>query len=209
MAEVLSNTDICNLALSHLGNYGTVTNIDTPTNEKETICARWYDITRRFLLKSLIPNFAIERRFIAQLPASEADPFGYATAYAYPNDCLKVLGVDELYQKQPTTYAVRGNKIFTDQTYDAGLPLRFVKNETVVANFSPEFIIALSWKLAENIALPITQDINKRTIIQQALPGVLLEASGINAQENKPIRISRSKAMEARYYQQSRDPIKR
>ena len=31
---ITSKVDICNMAISHLGNYGTVSNIDTPVTDK-------------------------------------------------------------------------------------------------------------------------------------------------------------------------------
>lgn len=192
--------DICNLAIGLLGNYPDIENIDTPEDGVEATCALWYDVTRQKLLRLLIPNFSMSRRIVSQL--SSTPDFGYAYAYEYPNDCLRVLGFGDIDAKDKEFVIESMNNITTIQLDDdltEGLPLRFIQDVTDVGRFSSEFKILLSKALAVNIAPNLTQDMKKAQIIEASLPSAISEASGINAQENPPIRKSDSKFRQARY----------
>lgn len=197
-----SKAEICNLALGHLGNYGTVSNIDTPTNDKEITCELWYDITRQVALKLIMPNFSLARKPVSLVTntANTDRGSGYSNGYEYPNDCLKALGIGNIDLREDN-YAIEGNVIYTNVAYEDGLPLRYVKDITDVNFMSPEFKMLLSWFLAANIAWPITQDREKVKLIEELLPGKMSAYSGLNAQENRPTRISRSKYLEARRHQ--------
>lgn len=187
---IIAKTDICNLALGHLGNYGTITNIDTPTNAKERTFNLWYDITRQDVLKRTMPNFALSRRVIAALETTI--PFGYSYAFEYPTDCLKILGFGEIADTGDYIYSVEGGVIYTDDEWEDGLQLRFVKDIEDVTLFSPEFKMVLSYALASNVALDITQDINKKNMLEKELMNKMLISGSLNSQENKIVRISRS-----------------
>tara|TARA_R110000851_G_scaffold246062_1_gene398767 strand:- start:9085 stop:9702 length:618 start_codon:yes stop_codon:yes gene_type:complete len=194
--SINSKEQLCNMASSHLGNYGTVSNIDSPTTEIETTYSLWYDVSRQTFLKTVIPNFSMTRKRVAQL--SETPPYPFAYVYEYPKDCLKVLGIGAVEDKL-NNYTVENNRIYTDILYSDGMPIRYIRDVTDVTDMSPEFKTAFSWYLASAVALEITQDISKMKLIEQLLPEKMSSLSGINAQENKPIRISRSQFKEARY----------
>jgi hypothetical protein len=204
---ITSKVEVCTLALGHLGNYGTLSNIDTPTNDKEKTFALWYDITRQALLKQVMPNFALDRRKLSLLLTTQA--FGYRYAWQYPSDCLKVLGIADVDQVGRYIYSIEGNVIYSDDPWDDGLELRFVKDITDVNAMSPEFKILLSWALAGNTAMTITQSVEKTAMIRKQFAAMMSEASGLNAQENKPIRVSNSRFQQARYAMISPNPQKR
>lgn len=194
-----SENDLCNMALSHLGNVGSVNDIRNPSNSKERTFALWYDISRQTFLKMMMPNFALCRRVVARV--STNPPFGtdlgYQYAYEYPSDCLKALGIGEVALKEDN-HAVEGNLIWTTAEYEGGAPLRFIKDVTDVSRMSPEFKLGFSAFLAMNVALDITQDTGKVNSLLQMMPEKMALISGLNAQENRPIRISRSRFKEAR-----------
>lgn len=195
-----SKVDLCTMSLGHLGNYGTVNNIDTPTDDKEITFAVWYDISRQTFLKMTMPNFALDRRIVSRrsvLPPFGTD-LGYQYAYEYPNDCLKVLGIGEVMEKE-NNYAVEGRNIWVEDIYDNGLPVRFIKDITDVTVMSPEFKMAFSVYLASNVAMEITQDATKANAMLKMLPEKLAALTALNAQENMPIRISKSRFKEARF----------
>lgn len=193
--SITSDADICNLALGHLGNFGTVTDIQTPTNDKERTFNLWYDITRKFVLKLMMPNFALTRLIVGKL--SETPPFGYGFYYEYPVTALRILGVGNVEDKQNkhnierTPLGVRAISHSTDFT--EGLEIRIVVDIKDVSSYSPEFIMTFSQYLASNAALGITQDTVKAKKLRDELLEAISLASGLNAQENPPIRISRSK----------------
>lgn len=204
---ITSKNELCNLAVGRLGNYGTINDIDQPKTDKEIVCALWYDISRQAFLKMAMPNFAIARKRVSQVSGITV-PYPFAYAYEYPSDCLKVLGIGAVEDKK-NDYTVEGNRIYTDVLYEDGLPLRYIKDITDVTAMSPEFKIGFSWYMAGNIALEITQDLNKVKLIEQLLPQKLSELSGLNAQENRPIRISNSRFKQARISGRATDDNKR
>lgn len=184
-----SDVEICNLALSRLGNVGSVENINTPIKTNEIACALWYNVSRQKTLKLLMPNFALCRDILAI--STTVPSFGYSSAYPYPQNCLKLLGIGEIQEKQ-NNYSIESGMILTSETYTNGMPIRYIKDVTDVNKFTPEFITLLSWFLAYNICIPITQNIEKQAYMEQILPRKISEAAAVNAQENRPIRISRS-----------------
>jgi len=196
MTSITSKVQICNMALGHLGNYGTVQDIDSPVNDKEITFALWYDVTRKAALRFAIPNFAMARRIVAK-KATTPD-FGYAYEYEYPSDCVRVLGFGDIAEKD-MDYSIEGNTIMMDTDFTTGLKLRFIKDFEDVSLMSADFQILFSWMLAGNTALSITQKQATATRIENALPAKISQLSGINAQENPPIRISTSKFKQARY----------
>lgn len=206
-----SKVEICNLTLSLLGNKDTISNIDTPKSDKEIIFAQWYDVCRQTLLKQVMPNFSLARKIVGKLVLTPV--FGFEYAYEYPNDCLKVLGRGDIDLKE-REYTVEskpggGQAIYLGYDYEDGLELRYVKNVTDVNSFSPEFKILLAQYIGKYVALPITQNPQKAVAIKTDLPLEMASVSGMNAQENPPIRISRSRFRAARTSYVSRNPVKR
>ena len=195
-----SKSDICNMALGHLGNYGTISDIETPTNDKEITFALWYDISRQTFLKMTMPNFALDRRVVSRriIAAPFGTDMGYQYAYEYPSDCLKVLGIGEIMEKE-NNYTVEGRNIWVEDEYTNGLPIRFISDVTDVTLMSPEFKMAFSVFLASNAAMDITQDATKANAMLKMLPEKMAALTALNAQENMPIRISRSRFKEARF----------
>ena len=190
-----SKVELCNLSISHLGNFGTISNIDTPKSDKEITFALWYDISRQTFLKMTMPNFALARKSLALVSETPPPPFSFS--YAYPSDCLKVLGIGSIEDKL-NNYTVEGRRIYTNVEYPDGLPIRYIKDVTDVTAMSPEFKLGFSWFLAGNTAMDITQDAGIVKMIEALMPEKMSTLSGLNAQENMPIRISRSKFLQAR-----------
>lgn len=196
-----AKTEICQLSQSRLGNISLVSDIDNPETPAEKAYAKWYDVCREDLLKTLMPNFALCRVIAPKL--DEKPAFGWNFAYQYPNDCLKVLGIGETQNKE-NNYAVEtlpsGNMaVLSDDELSYGMPLRYIRNIENVGKFSPEFVMLLSWALAYNTCIEITKDYDKLSYIEKVMPSKLSSASSVNAQENKPVRVNTSKFKQARY----------
>lgn len=197
-----SKVDICNMAISIMGNTTTtISNIDTPTNDKERVMALWYDICRQFVLKLMMPNFALERVIVGQL--SETPAFGYAYFYEYPTYALKILGVGEVkdrennYNIESTPLGVQA--ISHDYDYEDGMPIRIIRDVTDINRFSPETKLLLAQYIAAYTCKPITQDAAQAKLLKADLPAEISTASGLNAQENRPVRISNSRFKAARF----------
>ena len=186
------------MTLGRLGNYGTISDIDSPQNDKETVFSLWYDVTRQTLLKEVMPNFAITRKRESLLGTNTDDDFGYEFYYAYPNDCLRLLGVGNIKDKK-NDYTVENGRIYTGEEYESGLPIRYVKDVKDVSLWDSAFKELMSYGLAKNVCLSITQDTNKLQMMDALYQKAMIGITSFNAQENRPIRISYSKFKASRY----------
>lgn len=198
MAAVTSKVDICNMALGHLGNRNSVANIDTPKSDKEITFALWYDITRQNLLKTLMPNFALNRLIVSAVAVPAGYVNAYSFAYEYPHRCLRLLGINNIdcVNNPPT---VENGIIFLNEEYATGLPIRFVDDITDVTSMTSDFIMALSVELAERVALVLTQDQAKKKAMQAQKPSENANSTAVSAQENKPVRRSISRFRQSRF----------
>lgn len=200
MGAYTTKTQICALAAVDLGNRNSINNIDVPRNDKEIVFAQIYDVTRQLCLKTLMPNFALNRMVVTQktLPAGYVDAYTYA--YEYPHRCLKLLGIGNIDCTDGNQPTVENNLIFTNTLYPNGMPIRFVDDVTDVPSFSPEFVTYFAKELAKRASLAITQDPNKKKIATQEAAAEMINAAGLNGQENKPIRRSVSRWRQSRLF---------
>jgi hypothetical protein len=190
--------DICNLAASRCGQKGTVEDIDTPSKPIEKTFAKWWIQSLEMALKEMKPSFATIRRYLTVNAVSPS--FGYGDQYAYPSDCVAFLGIGDIKDKT-NNYTIEDGFIRTDaySGEDGGLPVRMVILIEDVSKFSPEFIEELSWYLASNVNMEITQDVQKQIYLDAALDKRRPQCASVNSQENRPTRISVSKFKQARY----------
>lgn len=208
--SINSKTQICKLAVSTLGNYADVNDIETPTQSLETRCLLWYDISRQNALKRAMPNFALARRLVGKKNNTPVN--GYAYAYEYPVDCLRLLGIGETYQKENNYNVELGldgtMEIQTDEDY-TGMPIRFIFDIETVNIFSPDFKILLAYEIARNLVLSVTDDLNKLQIIQKLMDDKIMSLTAMMAQENRPVKINNSKARTSRRFDVSRHNVKK
>lgn len=200
MSIITSKVQICAMALADLGNRNSITNIDTPSNDKEVICAQYYDIVRQYCLKTMMPNFALNRIIVSQKAVPDGYVDSYLYAYEYPVRCLKLLGIGDIDCTNGNQPTVENGLIFTNMLYDNGMQIRFVDDITLVPSMSAEFIMYFVKELAKRIALAITQDQGKKKAASQDAQAEALNASALNAQENKPIRRSVSRWRQSRQF---------
>lgn len=162
MASVV---DICNLALSHLGDRANITSIDPPEGSAQADhCARHYPLARDTALTLFDWDFSTTRRSLALLPDT---PDGWDYAYALPADALTVFEVLEADALPGWTYGSTVRRIpFQLEADDlTGLTLvytnlegataKFARRITDTNRFSPLFVDALSWLLASKLAGPV------------------------------------------------------
>lgn len=160
-----TSVDICNLALAHLGDEASVSNISPPDGSAQAAhCARYYPIARDQLLEMHAWNFAVTR---AQLAETGTAPDQWAYQYALPTNCVKVLkvfsdGVEDDTQSEDFNVETLVDGTVVIQTNAKLAWCRYVKQVTDTSKFTPTFVICLSWLLASYIAGPITKDLTKK-----------------------------------------------
>ncbi len=199
MSAPASAVDVCNLALDHL-KQGVITDIENPSTPTEVTCARWYDATRRAVLRAHPWHFAKTRRVISRNAITPV--FGFADAYDLPVNYLRFIffGDDSIsdYRQITTTYAIEGRQILLNNSGASSLNLGYIKDEISVTRFDSLFIELLALELALNMSYAFTLKNTVKTRIEDLAKRKRLEAKAINGQERPPIRIENSRFRQAR-----------
>ena len=179
-----SEVDICNMALSELGDQATVSSIDPPEGSAQAgKCARWYPICLDLMLEADEWSFARRRAPLALLDQSVST---WRYVYARPADCVKAwavlppdalndysvgfpqpssqfigLPVDRLidagaaYVPQDFTQEIDDNERPIILTNQENAVLRYTKRITDTTRFTPLFTTAFAKLLASYLAGPI------------------------------------------------------
>lgn len=197
MGTATSSVEVCNLALDLLRQKEKVTSIETPESEIEALMARWYDVTRRSVLRGFPWNFARKRVVLSRNATAPA--FGYPDAYNLPSDYLELVFIGENYDEDyDTDYSVEDNQILIDNSGAADLNICYVRDITTVTRFDPIFVDLLSAELAIRVANSIT-GINKSMKDMNSWKKELeAKARAKNGHENPPKLRSRSPIVERR-----------
>jgi len=152
-----SETELCNLALSHLAVAGVtfeIQDLDTEKSKEAQACRRFYAQARDEVLRAfpwpfatVIDNLAL----VATAPNVE-----WAYSYRYPSDCLmfrRILSgfrTDALDSRIPYRLGrdASGELVFTDMDSAQG---EWTTQVTNVGAFAPDFVQALAFLLASYI----------------------------------------------------------
>lgn len=188
--------DICNRALDHLKG-GSVKNVTTPSTETEILLRRWYDKSRKKVLRYHPWNFAIKRAVLAASSTSPA--FGYTAQYPLPTDCLRVLTLqtDDGVVIDPQDYDIENGAILYNA--DSGqLRLQYTYDCTDTKKFDALFTDLLELEIALGVGYRVTgqsSDVQRIAgLIKEAKP----VATAVDGQEKPPRRVRRSATLTAR-----------
>lgn len=161
MASVIN---ICNIALARIGNSRTINSITERTKEAYT-CNLFYEAMRDAVLADNDWNFAMSRVVLADL----GDPApGWLFRYQYPTDCARISAILPKWFSG-TPGALRDKPIFevgsnedgtarVIHTNESQATLLYVRNITDPMMFDALFADALSWRLAAEIAMPVSSN---------------------------------------------------
>jgi hypothetical protein len=180
-----SEVDICNLALSHIGASATISSL-TEQSEEAFHCNLLYADARDALLRAYPWGFSTRHLALSDV----GDPPGnWSYRYSYPNDCLfarEILqttsGGDPIDFEIALGDAYNARVILTDQE-TATLIYTYKATNTLV--FDSLFIIALAWRLASEIAMPLTRDEKRMKNAYEMYITTLSEAKTFNANESQ------------------------
>lgn len=154
-----SKTVICNMALGNLGVGVEVADVDTERSAEARACRRFFDESVRATLRDFPWSFASVYEVLGMIEEDPNDYYGYS--YTYPTTCLRPIKIMSGIRndKRSTrvhyeiSYGVSSTIIFTDQQEAV---MKFVQNVTDVSRFPPDFVLALSWRLATYMAPKLT-----------------------------------------------------
>ena len=152
MAISLTKTDICNGALSIIGE-SPITDLDTDPAEEGVQCRIHYLRTRQKAFERL------DWRFLQSTVQLTADPVNtnarFGSSFLVPSDFIKLISSDlDLINAY---YFLEGDRIVVDGVHDTIL-LTYIAEEENVGRYSPHFVDYLEHALAERLAYPLTKD---------------------------------------------------
>lgn len=140
----------------------------TDTSKAATACNAQYELSRDSVLMEYEWRDAKKR---ATLAADTTAPnHGYDYRYALPNDCLRLLEVDN-----EVEHVVEGGYILTDEP--DGLDILYIKQIVNPAEFrNPHLVQAVALKIAANICYHIVQSKTLKEEIEREYIDVLAKA---------------------------------
>lgn len=207
MSQPTASVDIANLALDLLAQ-DPVVSIVNPASVAADILARWYDQTRRLLLRKYIFNFA--RKVVLLTPSANAPTHPeYVNGYALPNDLVRLLKLGDriLWGGAVPTgfFDFSGGYLYCDDTTVSTVPpvtpsslqVTYTYDAQNVLQFDSAFIDLLALTLAVRNCKKITGREPSDKLIAE-LRNAEVAAAAISGQEKPPVRVQRSKIRDVR-----------
>ncbi len=167
----MDQVGICNLALGWVG-AKLITSIDDDATGAELCKANW-DAVRDAVLEARAWTFAVERANLAADPVAPA--YGWAARYQVPADRLRVLEADDGSGRADFEWQREGAYLVTDQA--APLYIRYLKRVEDPALWSPIFAIAMSYRLAVVLSVPLTENRSLQADLWKLYDQALREAA--------------------------------
>jgi len=195
VAKPISPVDICNLALDRIAQTA-IASIEDPNNDSEETMARWYDQTRRELLRSYVWNFAKGRTLITRTGTPD---FDYTDKYLLPNDFVRVLSLGGYSEIDAIkNYDIEGKSILLNYGGATSVKLRYTKDIQDVSLFDALFIKLLYLHIAKNVCYKYTVKASIVEGLEAELTREELQAVSVDGQERPPRHRHESKVMNQR-----------
>lgn len=174
-----SDKDICNVAISALG--GTrIQSFGDDSNEAR-LCKVYFPFLRDALLADHKWNFAMTRVY-KQANLTESPKFGWNYAYQLPDNCLRVLDVED----EDTQWVVEQDQLLYDFTE---VSYRYLFRQSDVSKWSAGFALAMAKGLEALFAVPLTGRGERQQQAWTDFKQVYQLAKGVDGQEGFPPRL--------------------
>lgn len=209
----MNQITICNMALARI-NQKRISSITESNSVSAEFCDLFYTPVRRWLLRRHPWGFAKTSKALSALTET---PLGWDFQYQIPTGCLRIWSiVDEAgagaelvrsfaggemtYKPMasstaPIEFDIFGDKVHTNLEAAYAIYNQDIEDETL---FDPLFADAFAWKLAFEVAMPIT---GKMALRKQALEGFdesMAQASSASSNERRVRQVVGSDLVEAR-----------
>jgi hypothetical protein len=188
-----SNTEISNMALSHLGIGKEIANLSTEKSAEASACRRFYSEALRATLEEFPWPFA---RKTAALNLITEDPNNdWAYSYRYPTDCVfprRILSgsPNETRQARIPYYIGKDSQGRTILTNQSDAELEYTELVQDPAFYPSSFIMAFSYRLASLIAARVTQgdpfNMGEKMTAKFNVEISKAEANAVNEQQDFP-----------------------
>ena len=155
-----SNTEIANLAISHLGTGKDIENLTTGNSPEAKAMRRFFETARDKVLEDFPWPFAT--KFVALGLIKESPTTEWAYSYGFPADAIRFVRILSAQRtdsrqsevKYKIVHGASAQELYTDKE-DAWAEFTFRVTDT--ARFSPSFVVALSHLLAKLAAPRLTR----------------------------------------------------
>jgi hypothetical protein len=180
--------DICNMALSLLGTIQISAFTDPSTEAQQ--CNFWYPFLRDAVLEDRAWTFATQRTLlVATPPLGGSLPVGWGQCFAKPVGALNII---QCYRGNTTSqianypqrqfdgryfqidWELLQNQIFTN---NAITQCKYIISVTDTTQFSSNFIQALAARIAQELAMPITNNRNILNDMEKLYQAKLMAAA--------------------------------
>lgn len=189
-----SKTEICNMAISHLGMGKAIANVDTEQSQEAAVCRVFYATALKAVLKDFRWPFATKYADLS-LVSELGDTDEYTYSYRYPSDCIdmrKILsGIRNDNRDSVVIYKIisdsAGQLIYTDME-NARAEYTYYADDPAL--YSAHFVLGLSYRLAVYIAPRITSGdpygLAKKSLDFYGLEISRAKTSAINEEQPDP-----------------------
>lgn len=197
---MVSKASICSMALAHIGNTKGVSNFDTDTTTEANMCRLFFDQVVGEILETCAFPFSRRRAVLGLVEADPNDDWDYS--YRYPSDARRVLAVanesafinrnlmtnpnivtsidEQIFWKLPD-FEIGGDdagKLIFTNISDA--QVYYIKEIPNPEKWPIQFVNAVAWGIAANVAMPLSRDPN---IASRAQAGYQAMLSQVNASQ--------------------------
>jgi hypothetical protein len=181
---------VCSNALVELG--GLPINSFDNLSDRALAAANLYPQIRDAVLRSHPWNCATKRVVLS--PDSVAPAFGWDYAFTLPGNNLRVLSITPDREREP--FALEDGKILcdTDTVY-----LRYIYRNDNPAKWDATLTRAMTLAMAAVLAIPVTEDKDKKVEKERELQALLRTARAVDGQEEPPDEIDDFPLLAARF----------
>tara|TARA_Y100001951_G_C11281173_1_gene265474 strand:- start:851 stop:1450 length:600 start_codon:yes stop_codon:yes gene_type:complete len=188
MTVSTSNVEICNLALTKIGEEP-ITAL-TEDSKAGRLCNLHFNRTRNMTLRAHNWNFAIKRSDLAK--STTTPEFKFTAQFALPDDLIRLLDTNLVNDQD---YKVEGKFILCSSDT---LKIKYVAEMLDPSYFDELFIEALSCKLAAELAIPLADNVSLAEFMYQQYAAKLRTARSIDATEGYPDYLEASTWLDSR-----------
>ena len=189
-----SKVQIAKLALQHVGDRFDITSLSDDTTEAEQVNLV-FDDCRDYVLRHHVWKFA--RTYVSPSALAGTVPAEWTYMFTYPAEAVRVVRIvnplgrwDQL-PPIPFDIGRNSNDVKVILTDEQEPEIEYIKQIENTELFDPGFTWALSWKIAETIAMPLTGDRGVRDEMRAGFQEAMGQAKMDDA--NEGIEPSRSR----------------
>lgn len=195
---MVTDISICNKSLSILG-FPPIESLTDENDVSAIVCNAAYELVKAELLEIREWTFAVVRGIMEPSPSPPL--FGFKNRFVVPENVSRVVEVSDNEDFNPATrgkfkWVKEANAILSDADIIYTRWLRIDIDENL---FSPAFTNAFSYRLASEIAMPLSEDMSKVETLSGIYELKIREASAQDGGQGVQENITSNKIIGARW----------